>query len=252
MTPRPTDPLASERALWQALGASDPMWAVLSDPARRGGGWTQEEFFASGRAEVERIMAFVAELGLRPGRERALDFGCGVGRLTRALAAHADAVLGLDIAPAMVAAAREANADVPACTFALNPGADLRTHADASFDLVLSLIALQHVRSAALVAGYVAEFVRVLRPGGVAVFQIPAAVPARVRHHPGRVLVRAAGPRLLRRVPALAPYAMELTPLPEAEVRRVVGRAGGTVVAAVPDGRTGSAALPSLGYVVTR
>ena len=36
---------------------------------------------------------------------------------------------------------------------------------------------------------------------------------------------------------------LDLPPLEEA---------GGTVVAAVPDGRTGSAALPSLGYVVTR
>ncbi|MDQ3631953.1 MAG: hypothetical protein M3417_11935 [Actinomycetota bacterium] len=45
---------------------------------------------------------------------------------------------------------------------------------------------------------------------------------------------------------------MALTPLGEATVRHVVARAGGWVVAAVPDGRTGSDALPSLGYVVTR
>ncbi len=149
MPSRPSDPLATDRALWHALGATDPMWAVCSDPERRDGGWTAPEFFASRPKEVDAVMAFLDHLGVEPGRERALDFGCGVGRLTRALTAHVDAAHGVDIAPAMIAAAREANADYPACTFALNPGSDLADHADASALRDGAHAAAQRRRSAA-------------------------------------------------------------------------------------------------------
>ena len=49
----------------------------------------------------------------RPGgspaaRRSALDFGCGIGRLSQALAEHFDQVYGVDISPKMIELARAA------------------------------------------------------------------------------------------------------------------------------------------------
>ena len=73
---------------WETLARTDPFWAVLSDPAMRGNRWKREECFRTGRVEIEEVLAYVAGRGLELRRREALDFGCGVGRLTQALADH--------------------------------------------------------------------------------------------------------------------------------------------------------------------
>ena len=94
---------------WDAFGRQDPMWAILTDPARKGRRWTAAEFFATGAEEIAAFMAEATALGLPRHRRRALDFGCGLGRLTQALATHSDSVLGLDVAPSMIEQARVFN-----------------------------------------------------------------------------------------------------------------------------------------------
>jgi hypothetical protein len=108
------------------------------------------------------------------------------------------------------------------------------------------------VSRAEAVRGYIAEFVRVTATGGIIVFQLPSAVPARVRLHPMRALNRAvrqtpwlprwAAERLLR-------HSMVLRGLPEEEVRAILERSGAYVLTAFPDRRGGSDAVPSLQYV---
>src|SRR5207244_13466385 len=50
-TPRtPSSTLFPYTTLFRS-SAIDPLWAILSDPARRGGGWGLEEFFRTGEAE---------------------------------------------------------------------------------------------------------------------------------------------------------------------------------------------------------
>ena len=83
---------------WEELAEVDPLWAVLSDPARRGGRWRLDEFLATGEDDAERVLRVAAELGRPARRERVLDFGCGIGRVTRAFAAHFEEALGVDVA----------------------------------------------------------------------------------------------------------------------------------------------------------
>jgi SAM-dependent methyltransferase len=158
---------------WEGLAADDPLWAVLTRPDCRGGRWDPDEFFTTGSDEVADIIGRVRRLRPRLWPGRALDFGCGVGRLTRPLADHFDEVVGVDIAPTMIDLARRYHADRPTCRFEVNQAEDLARFPDDSFDLVLSLIVLQHVPPTAAVR-YVREFCRVLAPGGVVVVQIPA------------------------------------------------------------------------------
>ncbi len=163
---------------WTAFGEQDPLWAILAFPDKRGGGWDLEEFFATGRADVEGVLGELADRGIAIERRRALDFGCGVGRLTQALAEHFDSCDGVDLAASMIERARELNEDRERVRFHHNDAPDLRLFGDGSFDFVLSLIVLQHMKPE-LMRGYLREFVRILRPGGVAYFQIPERfVPA--------------------------------------------------------------------------
>jgi SAM-dependent methyltransferase len=160
------------RDAWNTLGEQDPMWAVLTEHQRRGGKWDPEEFFATGRREIDEVMALVAGLGLPARRDAALDFGCGVGRLTQALADHFQHVTGVDIAPSMLENARRFNEHANV-EFVQNEKPDLAVLPDESVDLVYTTIVLQHM-APALALGYLDEFGRILRPGGAVVFTLPS------------------------------------------------------------------------------
>ena len=165
--------LTDLQRVWQRLGRDDPLWAVLSDARYKGGRWDPVEFFEAGVADVEKVLDKAAEHGLSCGHDAALDFGCGVGRLTQALARRFDSVVGVDIAESMVDEAGRRNLQPERCRFLVNDRPDLSLFADATFDFVLSLLVLQHMENR-YASTYIREFVRVLKPGGLAVFQIPA------------------------------------------------------------------------------
>ena len=157
---------------WTRLGDAEPLWAVCVDPAKRGGGWDDDEFLASGRATVDPSVARLEELGLRPGPGRVLDFGCGAGRLSNALAAHFEHVVGVDISAPMLEEARRLDRSGGRIEFVLNERPDLSLFGDASFDLVYTDLVLQHLPPK-LAEGYVHEFARVVRPGGAMVLGVP-------------------------------------------------------------------------------
>ncbi|MDR0182896.1 class I SAM-dependent methyltransferase [Lysobacter arvi] len=168
-----TENLKSVADTWETLAQIDPLWAVLSEPEKRGRRWDVAEFLETGEAEIRRLLADIDELGGLPAAQAALDFGCGVGRLSIPLSMRFDRVIGIDISPSMVENARRLARARPNVEFIVNPRDDLARLPDAAFDLVYSNIVLQHM-DPALAAGYIAEFYRVARPGGFVVFQIPS------------------------------------------------------------------------------
>lgn len=215
---------------WTKLGGEDPMWAVLTDKGKSRNRWSTGDFLETGVTEIAAVMARLDELGLVPARGRALDFGCGAGRLSHGLAAAGFAeVLGCDISPTMLGKAREIVPD-PACRFVQVAGTDLAAVESDSVDLVYSCRVLQHMPPA-LAHGYVTEFWRVARPGAVVVFQMPTRPSSSLA---GRVLSTLPTPvaRTLRR-------GMEMHGTPEADVERLVASLGARVVAADHDTSAG-------------
>jgi ubiquinone/menaquinone biosynthesis C-methylase UbiE len=225
--------LGQHRQDWEELADLDLYWAILSDPARRDGGWTHEEFFESGRLEVASLLATVGRLRPDLPSGRALDFGCGAGRLARALAERFDHVVGVDIAERMIEEARRINADVPNCEFVIGSDREL-DFPDGEFDLVYSSIVLQHLPSRADVRAYLSELVRVVAPGGLLAFQLITFLPWKNRIQPRRRLYH-----LLRRL-GIRPstlYRIRLQPisitfLPVADATRHLAASGGEVLEA--------------------
>jgi SAM-dependent methyltransferase len=109
---------------------------------------------------------------LRPARRRALDFGCGVGRLSQALARYFDSVVGIDIAPTMVEMARQYD-KTGKCRFLVNTSTSIPDVPKRSIDLVYTNIVLQHNEVPAIEA-FLGTLASLVAPGGVFAFQLPS------------------------------------------------------------------------------
>ena len=244
--------LGRHRQDWDDLASLDPYWSVLTAPGKRFGGWDRGEFLLSGEAEIERLMASAGALGLPHARDAALDFGSGLGRLTRALARHFGQVWGVDISTRMVEQASELHRDVPNCTFQTTDGA--LAFSDARFDLIYSVLVLQHQPTRAAIRATVEDLVRTLRPGGLLCFQLPSRLPLRRRIQLRRRLygvLRAAGVGERRLYERWGLHPIRMNAMAAAEVRAIVARAGGQLLAAREDDHA-QPEMASRLYFVTR
>lgn len=250
------------RRHWDALGKTDPLWANLTNDDKRGGKWDAEEFFLTGEQEIQEVMDFVRTLSVTFAHDRALDFGCGVGRLTQALATRFDDVWGVDIAPSMIELANRYNRHPGTCHYYLNDRSDLERFEDGGFDLIYSNIVLQHMQPRDQ-RRFLAELVRVLAPGGIFVFQLPSApLPAqdpkdrrqRLKQRITSItpsIVLAPYRRLRRELAGLGSGPrMEMWGQPEKEVRRYLGSHGANVISVTPDQM--AYGWSGFRYVVTR
>ena len=159
---------------WHELGEQDPLWAILTRADKRGRKWNLQEFFQWGVDEIRNLLSRLDAAGIEVPRGRALDFGCGVGRLTQALCAHFNQCVGVDVAPSMIALAKKYNPYGDRCQFVVNELSTLFAFPDNHFDLIYSNIVLQHIPSR-YTWNYLEDFLRVLAPGGILVFQLPTA-----------------------------------------------------------------------------
>lgn len=161
--------------VWEIHAKDDPFWAIISTPGKMGGKWDLNEFLQTGRHEIDQLLETLSSNDIEFERSSALDFGCGVGRLTQALARYFESVCGVDISPTMIENARTLNQYREKCTYHLNARADLRLFEDDQFSFIYSSIVLQHMEPD-VARSYLAEFGRILKPGGLLIFQLPSSL----------------------------------------------------------------------------
>ena len=158
-------PAPDSTEYWSERSRLDPLAAVL-DPGAAGDGKN---------AQIDRMHRLALRRVLAGQRARSvLDFGCGTGRMSRAVAWFADLVTAIDTSREWSERAREPNTD-PRVDFTTYDGHVLPFD-DASFDTVVSVVVLQLYRdTVARFRSIAQELARVLRPAGRAWFIEQAA-----------------------------------------------------------------------------
>lgn len=158
---------------FETLAAEDPLWTVLSDSSKKGGKWDIEEFYQTGEDTIHSLEERLAHHGIRLNGQRALDFGCGVGRLTFPLSRRFEQATGVDISKSMLEVARENSGRGKSCQFILNTQNTLRFLDSESLDFAYSDIVFQHI-APKFSKRYFAEIARSLKPDGAFAFQLPS------------------------------------------------------------------------------
>ncbi len=131
---------------------------------------SEEEFEESGERELEVILSDIRER-LSPDAS-VLEIGCGAGRLLKPLAQRFRTVYGVDISPEMIRRAKERLKDCKNVEVWINNGSDLKPLPSDSIDFAFSYVVFQHIPEAAVIASYIHEAYRVLKPGGLFKFQV--------------------------------------------------------------------------------
>jgi SAM-dependent methyltransferase len=210
---------------WDSLAERDALWAILTDASKVNSKWDIKDFMATGDAEIQTVMDHLAKIDCLPMMNGvALDFGCGVGRLTQAMGRRFASCIGVDISGEMIQRAVSLNQHAH-CRYVSNSDARL-PFANGSFSFIYSNIVLQHV-PLRLAAEYLREFVRVLAPDGVLVFGVQdsfavnnlSSLLFRVRQ---QLRIRSRIKRLLK----IGSADMKMHCMSEAVVRQSLGTSG--------------------------
>jgi SAM-dependent methyltransferase len=209
---------------WDRMGSEDPLWAVATAPQYKGGKWDPEIFFESGRNQVDAILQHADSLGQHP-MGTAFDFGCGVGRLSQALTEHFEQVVGIDIAPSMIAEAHGWNRQGEKVKYVLNEKPNLSLFDDRSFDFIYTEITLMHMEPRYSMA-YISEFFRIARRGALVVFHIVGTTQRqKMRERIPRPILYFGNKLRTLRAPMMEIYGLE-----RRDVADLVSRAGGTML----------------------
>lgn len=215
---------------WEKNASIDPWFAILTDMSKKGCKWDEREFFNTGEKEIRTLFEYISkhtEITLE-NREICLDFGCGLGRLSRALKGVFKHVVGIDISKNMTDKAKKLNPDIE---FICNKTTKLAFLESATFDFVYSNIVLQHM-NAHLQKGYIAEFGRILKKDGLAIFQLPSRENLRSATDLMKFTIKKVLPQKLRRkiLEVLKIRSdginIEMNALPESEVVKVAKAQG--------------------------
>lgn len=158
---------------WDDLGNRDPFYAIASKKGKKDGKWDKQEFFQTGIDEIEYIMKEIKQLNIKISHTRALDFGCGVGRITQPLLTYFDNVDGVDISPSMIEIANSYNKCEDKIHYYLNNKNSLGIFKNGTYDFIYSTEVLQHMHPQ-YQEDYLLEFLRILSPDGLLVFQLPS------------------------------------------------------------------------------
>jgi SAM-dependent methyltransferase len=239
--------LESVQKVWEEFARTDPMWAILMDPSKADGRWKADDFFQSGLAEVQAAMRSAKQYGVPREQAAALDFGCGVGRASQALCTCFESVCGVDISPAMLELAARYNQHGARCRYVLNAEDHLGLFDDESFDCIYSTLTLQHLQPR-YAGRYLREFLRILRSGGLLVFQLPSCLAAfRPLHH----LPFNAYYGLICKVLHPGRNVAPMYGIPSKKVVRLLEAHSGQVLEALPSGAAGPE-WECYRYLVTR
>lgn len=149
-----------QKQLWEKLAKENPKYYINTDFGR---GITDEQFNRSGQKAYEKL---IVNDGLIWTRDTILDYGCGVGRLTKHMAKRFAKVIGADISPTMLAQARKRLEGLNNVKLLETDGVNIPLPEN-SIDFVFAYHVFQHIKERSMVEESFKEIYRVLKRGGV-------------------------------------------------------------------------------------
>ena len=235
---RGTDQQVDEmRQLWDGLSRKSRLGFIAH--LQDGADWDVREFHLAGIRIVDRMVERIQAYGrVEPSRADLLEIGCGIGRFAKPLACRFKHVWGVDISKEMIEAAQEYCCCMPNLTLLLNDGQSLGAFEDDSLDYCVSAGVFQHITDMAVVIAYIREALRILKEGGLLMFQFDGTRTEAVGRGQNGTKITAKG---LTAGLAGAPYAIREVSIdpddPVGNVVIVIGKTGAAETVADADQR---------------
>jgi SAM-dependent methyltransferase len=163
----------------KALGEAEPWWSVLPDERFRAGTIDAAglaAFWDSGKTEAEHCETMLRRHNMVPGAFRTcLEFGCGVGRVTRALAGRFPRVIATDISTSHLETARRALDEAGLRTVnTVLLSSNAAFEALPRFEALVSVQALQYL-APPVARHFLERLLERLKPEGIAYLQLCTA-----------------------------------------------------------------------------
>jgi SAM-dependent methyltransferase len=222
--------LAHVQTAWQHLGETEPYWSVVTGAEYLMANIEQsrDQFYETGKPDVVRLRRTFERNGIEMAKLRTcLEYGCGLGRVTRWLAPHFDQLYAYDISLPHLESIqqylrqRQVNNVVVKQVQSVDDLATLP-----QVDFIYSLVVLQH-NPPPVIALLIERLLEALNPGGYAYFQTPTY---RINYHFClNDYLQNEGQR----------QEMEMHVLPQSTIFQIVQRSGAQLVEVLEDGHTG-------------
>jgi len=170
---------------WNERANVDPMYFVRTQFNQ-----TEKEFWSGQKQRDNKILGIntsrFAKItkGKVPKKMKALEIGCGIGRILVPMSEIFGEVIGIDISSKMVEIGQENTKDIPNCKVLQNNGKDLSMFSDNYFDFCYSIIVFHHIPDKKIIEEYFQEISRVLKTYSIFRFQIGFEINRNQLHVP--------------------------------------------------------------------
>ena len=217
------------REAWTHLGDVRPHFSVLTNPSFLPESLDDNSlgrFYESGVAEVALIDAVLRRHGFsHPDSKTCVEFGCGLARVTLALATKFKKVHGYDISPNHLAIAekRASDSGIHNVKFHLCPPDGIKKLEDCDF--FYSRIVFQH-NPPPLIKELIRTSLKSLRAGAIGIFQVPTYMQG----YSFRIKEYLSSPRKLN---------LEMHCIPQSEIFSAIAEADCKLLEVREDGSTG-------------
>lgn len=148
----------------------------------------------------EQAAQFLEDADYKPkSKDRMLEIGCGIGRMTRGFANLFGEVYAIDVSGEMIQQAKQHLSSFRNVTLYETNGRDLALFSEGFFDFCFSYIVFQHIPDREIIFNYIREVGRVLKTGGLFHFQLNGSSDPDIGVNPYLLIVKRTYRNFIRR-----------------------------------------------------
>src|SRR4030095_4744229 len=215
---------------WQYFGSTEPYYSVLTSEQFLQSNIqnTKDAFYNTGKQDVMRLFNTLDRNGIDYSLYKScLEYGCGLGRVTRWLAEKFETVFGYDISQSHLQYAKNYFSDEGVYNVSLVHVKEIKDIQNIpAVDVIYSIIVLQH-NPPPIITMIIKEFIKKINSGGVAFFQVPTY----------RIGYSFSMEKYLKN--EAKRYEIEMHVLPQVKIFDIIRQEGGRIIEVLEEGSTG-------------